>query len=56
MELLLAFFIAIGLVSPKESYSTDQITKIQVEYHDKLVAEYGDQYLIIVGTDETEKD
>ncbi len=58
MELLIAFFIAIGLISSDtKDISAEKVTALQYEHHDKLVAEYGEKYTsIIVGTDESEKD
>lgn len=58
MDILIAFLIALGLVSSDKAdrLSEDQVYSIAQDNHDKLVDEYGDEYLSIVGIDESEKD
>lgn len=58
MELLITFFIAIGLISSdNKNISQSEVLSIQQQYHEKLAAQYGEKYTsIIVGTDESERD
>jgi hypothetical protein len=55
MELLIAFFIAVGLISNDVKISNSEVLSIQAEYHDKLSAAYGEKYTSII-IDESEKD
>jgi hypothetical protein len=57
MELLIAFFVAIGLISSGDKLTSKQLEQIRIENHDRLSSQYGKQYeAIIVGTNENEKD
>ena len=58
MDILIAFLIALGLVSSEKAdrLTEDQVNVLVEDNHDKLVDEFGDEYLSIVGIDETEKD
>lgn len=58
MELLITFFIAIGLISSdNKNISQSEVLSIQQQYHEKLTAQYGEKYTsIIVGTNENERD
>lgn len=57
MEILIAFLIGLGLFDTVEEasvYSDDQIYEMQHEYNQDLIDQYGDEYISIFGTDETE--
>jgi hypothetical protein len=56
MELLIAFFVAIGLISSDGKLSEKEIEYLKTEKHSELSAKYGDEYLKIVGTNENERD
>lgn len=56
MELLIAFFVAIGFISSDGKLSNKQIESLKTEHHAELSAKYGNDYLKIVGTDESERD
>jgi hypothetical protein len=57
MELLIAFFVAIGLISSGDKLTSKQLEQIRIENHDRLSSQYGKQYeAIIGGLDGTEKD
>lgn len=58
MDILIAFLIGLGILTAGEAdkVSEDEVYKLTESNHDKLVDEYGDEYLTIVGIDQTEKD
>ncbi len=55
MELLIAFFVAIGLISSEGKLSNKEIELLKTERHAELSAKYGDKYTSII-IDESEKD
>jgi hypothetical protein len=58
MELLISFLLALGLItsSQQTQLSSSEVQTISQSNHDLLVKAYGDEYLKIIGTDESEKD
>jgi hypothetical protein len=55
MELLIAFFVAIGLISSGDKLTSKQLEQLRIENHTKLSSKYGEQYTSII-IDESEKD
>lgn len=58
MELLISFLLALGLITNSQSaqLSSKDVQQIAAQNHDLLVKTYGDAYLKIITTDQTEKD
>lgn len=58
MELLLVFLVAFGLIGEDEAQylPADEIEEIRLAHHDDLFDEFGDEYLSIIGTDNTQVD
>lgn len=57
MEILIAFLIGLGIFGSNEEaavYSDNEIYEIQSVYEQDLIDQYGDEYISIFGTDETE--
>lgn len=54
MELLISFLIALGAITSGDGYTSKQIEDIRVEKHTQLVDKYGDEYLSILGTDDSD--
>lgn len=57
MELLIAFLVALGVFgTPEEAaqLSQPELEEFRMINHDDLSDQFGDEYLSIFGTDETE--
>ncbi len=58
MEILISFLLALGLITSDMKVSDAEAMEIALmqEHHEKLITVYGEEYLAIVGTDQSEKD
>lgn len=57
MELLIVFLVALGVFgTPEEAaqFSEPELNEVRLQNHDDLADQFGDEYLSIFGTDETE--
>lgn len=57
MELLIAFLVALGVFNtPEEAaqLSQPELEEFRIVNHDDLADHFGDEYLSIFGTDQTE--
>ena len=57
MEILIAFLIGLGVFNTSEEavvLSQQDLQEVQLEYHHDMIDQYGEEYISIFGTDETE--
>ena len=57
MEILIAFLIGLGIFNSQEeamTLSEPELQEIHLMNHQDMVDQYGDEYISIFGTDETE--
>ena len=58
MELLISFFLALGIISSGEqsTLTSSDVQKLSYENYELLEQEFGKEFTSIITTDQTEKD